>query len=344
MTAIVGKMGVGGLCEKFHKFILHGWQRSDTHPSHPNCGVPPVMSLLTPELLPSLLPLAEVSQSAVSLFGDQGGLMAFVTNSLLVALFVLGVILWVSSKATKGMSLVPHKWQNFFELLVEFLYTKIEDIVGPKVAPKAFPLLATLFIFIIMSNYFGLLPGVGTIGWGEGHGSLSLTHISRPLLRPATADLNMTLGMALCFMVVWFYITIREMGVWGFLMHTFGPKGGLKGVMGIVVAVVFFLVGWIELVSMAFRPASLSLRLFGNIFAGETLLHTMMTLGEKFGLAGVSQFILSVLAPLPFYFMELLVGLLQAVVFTLLCAVYIQLSTTHDEHHEDEHGHGADGH
>lgn len=301
------------------------------------------MSLLTPDLFSSL-PLAEVSQSAVSLFGDQGNLAAFVTNSLFVALIVLGLILWVSTKATKGMTLVPHKWQNFFELLVEFLYNKIEDIVGPKIAPKAFPLLATLFIFIVVANYFGLLPGVGTVGWGHGNGFLSLTHIERPLLRPATADLNMTLGMALCFMVVWFYITIKEMGIWGFITHTFGPKGGLKGLMGIVVAVVFFLVGWIELVSMAFRPASLSLRLFGNIFAGETLLHTMMTLGEKFGLGGTAQFILSVVAPLPFYFMELLVGLLQAVVFTLLCAVYIQLSTTHDEHHDDEHGHGTDAH
>jgi F-type H+-transporting ATPase subunit a len=302
------------------------------------------MSLTITDLFQNALPLAEVSQSAVTLLGDQGSLTAFITNSLFVALLVLGVILWVSNKATTGMTLVPHKWQNFFELLVEFLYTKIEDIVGPKIAPKAFPLLATLFVFIIISNYFGLLPGVGTIGWGEGHGFMSLSHIEKPLLRPATADLNMTLGMALCFMVVWFYITIREMGVWGFITHTFGPKGGLKGVMGMVVALVFFLVGWIELVSIAFRPASLSLRLFGNIFAGESLLHTMMTLGEKFGLGGTAQFILSVLAPLPFYFMELLVGLLQAVVFTLLCAVYIQLSTTHDEHHDDEHGHEKDAH
>jgi F-type H+-transporting ATPase subunit a len=301
------------------------------------------LSLMTSDLFPTSLPLA-LSQSAVTLLGDPGSLTAFVTNSLFVALLVLGVILWVSNKATTGMTLVPHKWQNFFELLIEFLYSKIEDIVGPKIAPKAFPLLATLFIFIVVANYFGLLPGVGTIGWGEGHGFLSLSHIDRPLLRPATADLNMTLGMALCFMFVWLYITIQEMGVWGFLKHTFGPKGGLKGVMGLVVALVFFMVGWIELISTAFRPASLSLRLFGNIFAGETLLHTMMTLGEKFGLGGTAQFVLSVLAPIPFYFMELLVGLLQAVVFTLLCAVYIQLSTTHDDHHGDEHGQGNDAH
>ncbi len=290
------------------------------------------------------LPLAEVSTYAVSLFGESGSLLHFITNSVFVALIVLGVLVFISTKATTGMTLVPHKWQNFFETLIEFLYGKVVDIVGPKVAPRAFPLLATLFIFILVSNYFGLLPGVGTVGWGHGGSALNLEHIDKPLFRPATADLNMTLGMALCFMVVWFVVTLKEVGLWGFITHMFGPKGGLKGLMGIVVALVFFMVGWIELVSIAFRPASLSLRLFGNIFAGETLLHTMMTLGAKFGLGETAQFIVSVLAPLPFYFMELLVGLLQAVVFTLLCAVYIQLSTTHDEHHEDDHGHGAEAH
>ncbi|MGY8689986.1 MAG: F0F1 ATP synthase subunit A, partial [Verrucomicrobiales bacterium] len=79
------------------------------------------------------------------------------------------------------------------------------------------------------------------------------------------------------------------------------------------------------------RPVSLSLRLFGNIFAGENLLHAMSSLGEQFGLGVMGQFISSIVVPLPFYFMELLVGVLQATVFALLCAVYIQLSTAHDE-------------
>jgi len=283
--------------------------------------------------------LAEVSRAAVSLAGKES-FLAFVTNSFFVALVVVAVILVFSRKATANMSLIPHKWQNLFELVVEFLYDRVEAIVGKKVAPKAFPLLATLFVFILVSNYFGLLPGVGTIGWGESSGMMNLTHVHSPLLRPATADLNMTLGMSLCFMLVWLFITIREVGVIGFLKHTFGAKGGLTGIMGMLVAVIFFAVGLIEIVSIVFRPASLSLRLFGNIFAGETLLHTMMGLGEMFGLGGFGKFIISLIAPLPFYFMELLVGLLQAVVFTLLCAVYIQLSTTHDDHgeeHADEH-------
>lgn len=282
-------------------------------------------------------PILAVERYAASFF-EKDSFLGFITNSLFVAAVVVGLILWISSKATSKMTLIPHKWQNFFELIIEFLYDRIEGIVGKKVAPKAFPLLATLFIFILVSNYFGLLPGVGTIGWGHGTGPASLDHVSVPVLRPATADLNMTLGMALCFMLVWLGITIREVGVVGFLKHTFGAKGGLTGLMGLLVAVIFFAVGLIEIVSIVFRPASLSLRLFGNIFAGETLLHTMMNLGDMFGMGPFGKFVVSLLAPLPFYFMELLVGLLQAVVFTLLCAVYIQLSTTHDDH-GDEHGH-----
>jgi len=285
-------------------------------------------SLLTlPAFMPSML--ASVDPKAVWSHSEQG-LLGFFTNSTLVALVVLGVVLWVSTKATKGMTLVPHTWQNIFELVVEFLYNQVEAVVGKQMAPKAFPLLGTLFIFILISNWFGLLPGVGTIGWGEGTGFLSVKEAHNPLLRPPTADLNMTLGLSISAFLVWLYLTIREVGVWGFLVHTFGPKGGLKGAMGVVVAVVFLFVGVIEVVSIMIRPLTLAIRLYGNIFAGENVLHTM---------GGMGGFIGSVLAPFPFYFMELLVGLLQAVVFTLLCTVYIQLSTTHDDHGHDEDHH-----
>ncbi|MCB1232890.1 MAG: F0F1 ATP synthase subunit A, partial [Verrucomicrobiae bacterium] len=98
-----------------------------------------------------------------------------------------------------------------------------------------------------------------------------------------------------------------------------------------LMAVIFFIVGIIEVVSIVFRPISLSFRLFGNIFAGETLLHMMGELGSVMGLEGVPAFISRLILPIPFYFMEILVGLVQAIVFTLLCAVYVQLSTAHDE-------------
>jgi F-type H+-transporting ATPase subunit a len=283
--------------------------------------------------LPPML-AAGVSQSAASLFGE-GSTLSFFTNSFLLAGIVLGVILWIARKSTANMQLIPHGWQNAFEGVIEFLYVKIEDIIGPKVAKRAFPLLASVFVFILISNWFGLVPLVGTLGWGAATGPLSLSSVDTPLFRPATADLNMTLGIALSFMLIWFIITIGEVGVVGFLKHMFAPKGKFKGIMVFMMGIIFAFVGLIEVVSIAFRPMSLSLRLYGNIFAGETLLHTMMSILDK--AHPIIAFLGSVIIPLPFYFMELLVGLLQAVVFTLLCSVYILLSTAHDEEHEEHH-------
>ena len=277
------------------------------------------------------LPIAAVSIKAQPL-----EFAHWLTNSIFVGVIVAVGITWFVRRGMQGATLIPNRKQNLCELTVEFLYNQVVGIVGEKVAPRAFPLLATIFIFVLISNWFGLLPGVGTIGWDshEAH-YLTVEHIKTPLLRPATADLNMTLAMALIFMVVWTYITVREVGVMGFIKHTFGPKGGLTGIMGFLIAIIFFFVGIIELVSIVFRPVSLSLRLLGNIYAGETLLHTMLTLGEKLGLGTFGSFVTSVIFPIPFYFMEILVGFLQAMVFALLCAVYIRLSATHEE--GDEH-------
>jgi F-type H+-transporting ATPase subunit a len=268
---------------------------------------------------------------AVSIEAEELPFAAWLTNSIIVAAAVTVGILFLASKATTRMTLVPHPAQNAFEAVIEFLFGQVEGIVGKHVAPKVFPLLATIFIFVLLSNWCGLIPGVGTVGYGPGTGPLTVSEVKVPLMRNPTADLNLTLGMAAVFMLVWLWITIKEVGVMGFIKHTFAAKGGMTGFIGGFVAVVFFVVGIIELVSIAFRPVSLSLRLFGNIFAGEVLLHTMATLGDK--LPPVIAFLLSILLPLPFYFMELLVGLLQAVVFVLLCSVYIKLSTAHDEEH-----------
>jgi F-type H+-transporting ATPase subunit a len=272
--------------------------------------------------------LASVSPEAMPLVG-------FVTNSIFVGLIVTGLVFWFVKGATKNMTLVPHAKQNFAEMIIEFLYNQIETLVGKKVAPTAFPLLATLFLFILVSNWFALVPGVGTIGWGEGTGSLSLSEVETPLLRPVTADLNATLGMTLIVFATWIYLTVRETGVWGFLVHTFGPKGGLKGAMGVVMIFIFFAVGLIEVFSILLRNLTLPMRLYGNIYAGENVLHTMAAMAGE----GLSAKVLTlkVLFQLPFYFMELLVGALQAMVFTLLTAVYIKLSTEHDEHAEEHH-------
>ncbi len=279
----------------------------------------------------SVLLVANPLLAAVPLAPE--GIFGFVTNSIIVALIVTTLILLFTRMATRKMELIPGQKQNLVEFVIEFVFTEVEGILGRKIAVKVFPLLATIFIFILVSNWFGLVPGVGTIGVGHTTGFLTLDpseHFA-PLLRPATADLNMNLGMAAVFMMVWLFISIREVGLKGFLHHIFGAKGGMTGFLGLLMAVIFFIVGIIEVISIMFRPVSLSLRLFGNIFAGETLLHTMAELGVKMGWPDWLAFVGRITLPIPFYFMELLVGLVQAVVFTLLCAVYVQLSTAHDE-------------
>jgi len=286
--------------------------------------------------------------------------MGWFTNSLLFAILVTLTVLCFTRLATRKMATIPDKKQNFVEFVVEFLYSQVEFIVGQKVAKKVFPLLATIFIFVLASNWAGLIPGVGTIGFASGEefmgGVLTIkpdaghsevdhgndhggSHIPAftPILRPPTSDLNFTLALACVFMIVWLWVTIKEVGVKGFLDHTFGPKGGLQGKLKLLLYPIFIFVGLIEVISILARPVSLSLRLFGNVYAGETLLHTMMEMGKKFisadFLGGLPLFLLGVIMPLPFYFMEILVGVLQATVFTLLCAVFVKLSTAHEEEH-----------
>jgi F-type H+-transporting ATPase subunit a len=252
------------------------------------------------------------------------------TNSMLVTVIVTVLVVIWARRSTAKMELVPSGVQNLFEALVETLYITFEGIVGKHMIPKVFPLIATQFIFILAANWFGLVPGVGSIGFGEpGTLPFALKEVSEPLLRPANADLNMTLGMALFFMGWWLVWTIQEVGVIGFLKENFAPKGGLKGVLWVALLPLFMFVGVIEMISIAIRPVSLSFRLFGNIYAGETLLHTMSALGAS--LPFPLNWLCSILFPLPFYFLELLVGLLQAFVFSMLCSVYIKLSTAHEE-------------
>ena len=262
--------------------------------------------------------------------GDgSGSFVDWLSNSIFVSGFVSLLIIWFARKATRKLSVVPGPSQNFFEGLVQGLYDTIEGIVGHHMVARVFSLLATLFIFIIVSNWFALLPGVGSIGWGQD--TAQGFEVTTPILRPTTADLNMTLAMATVFMVFWLYWSISEVGLKNFLVHIFGSKGGLTGFMAVLLIPVFLFVGVIEVVSIAFRPVSLSLRLFGNVFAGENLLTTMITLGKSLGLPEWLAYPMSVIVPIPFYGLELLIGLLQAAVFMLLCAVYIQLSTSHDE-------------
>ena len=251
-----------------------------------------------------------------------------VTNSMIMTWIVaLGIIIFAQI-ATKNIQAVPAGAQNFWEWLVESLHDFLEGIIGHELVKKTFWFFATIFIFILFTNWAGLFPGVGTIGWGTPDESGTLHHLTRPLLRGVNADLNMTLAMAMIFFVCWTVWALQANGLGGFILHLFGPKGDTTGALKALMVAVFIVVGILEVVSIAFRPVSLSFRLYGNIFAGENMLEAMATMGgPAFGW----------LLALPFYAMELLVGVVQALVFMLLTAVFTLLICTHEEGHEAAH-------
>jgi F-type H+-transporting ATPase subunit a len=253
-----------------------------------------------------------------------------ITNSMLVTWVVaLGVIIFAQF-ATRSMKAVPEGAQNFWEWMVESLHDFLAGIIGADLVKKTFWFFTTIFIFILFTNWFGLIPGVGTIGWGEqGQHHFEVKHA---LLRGGNADLNMTFAMAAIFMVLWLIWALRSNGIWGFALHIFGPKGDNSGFIKYMMIVVFFLVGFLEIISIAFRPISLSFRLYGNIFAGENLLEALSNTVQH---PAWAKAVFSALLPVPFYFMELLVGLVQAFVFMLLTTVFTALICTHDE---GEHG------
>ena len=250
-----------------------------------------------------------------------------VTNSMLVTWIVaVGMILFAQI-ATNKIKPVPTGAQNFWEWLVESLYNFLESVIGRDLVKKTFWFFATIFIFILFVNWFGLIPGVGTIGWGHHDPATGSFHVDQPLLRGGNADLNMTTAMAAIFFVLWIIWAIQANGVGGFLLHIFGPKGETSGFLKVVMVVIFFMVGWLEVISILFRPISLSFRLFGNVYAGESILEAMSNMVPM----------LSWLIPIPFYFMEVLVGIVQALVFMLLTAVFTLLIAQHQPGHEPQH-------
>jgi F-type H+-transporting ATPase subunit a len=242
-----------------------------------------------------------------------------VTNSMVTSWGVAVLLIIVIRLATRKPKLIPTRSQAIVENLVQGVLDLITPIVGNKVARPAFPLLVALFTYILIQNWSGLLPGVATIKilrdgqWLE-------------LIRPGNADMNGTLALAVVAMVCWFYFIMRYAGPRAVLYDIFGNKSDKKEIPGVIyyfLFVVFFGVGLIEIVSIGFRLVSLSFRLFGNIMGGENLIHAMF---------GVQKWVL----PVPFYFLELLIGFVQALVFTLLVSVYIGLICNHGD---EEHGH-----
>ena len=287
------------------------------------------MTFYTPVLV-ATFPLK--AESAYRFFPTESlSFTAWLSNSILVSILVTGLVLLFAYRFAARLHMTPGGMQNFFEAIVEITLNVIEGIIGKRMAQKAFGFLASLFLFILFSNWFSLLPGVGTVGWGTKAGFLTVNEVEIPLLRPTTADLNMTLGLAIVAMYFWFLWTVQEVGFFGLVKALFEVKGGVKGVLSLVLTPIFLFVGVLEVISILVRPMSLSLRLYGNVYAGEILMRTVTDLGNSLGLSQWVSTLMSVVVPIPFYFLELLIGFLQAIVFMLLIAVYIQLSTVHSE-------------
>ena len=247
-----------------------------------------------------------------------------VTNSTVMVWITTLIIVLFCRAAAGKLAMVPVGFQNFAEWLIEGLYNFFGGLLGDHLIKKTFWFFGGTFLFILINNWLGLIPGVGTVGWDielEGGSSTFLA-----LMRGANADLNMTTAMSVVFMICWTYWAITENGIKGFIGHIFAPKGKFNGGMLVGMVVVFFMVGLLEVISILIRPIALSFRLFGNVYGGEQTLESLMHLVPAK---------LAFLPALPFYFVEILVGLVQALVFTLLGAIFLALICDHgdEEHH-----------
>lgn len=243
-----------------------------------------------------------------------------VSNSMVTSWVVALAMIVIIRLAAGHPKLRPGRGQVVIENLVQGVLNLTSPIVGPKVARATFPLLVGLFTFILMQNWSGLFPGVGTVVMFNGS-----TGSWEDFVRPGNADLNLTFALASVSFVAWLYFIFRYAGVRVIVHDLFGNKaerGEVPFVLYLFLYLIFFLVGIIEIISILFRPVSLSFRLFGNIFGGENLMHSMSAICQ-WGL------------PIPFYFLEMLIGFVQALVFTLLVSVYIGLICNHGDDHTE---------
>ncbi|MBI2040352.1 F0F1 ATP synthase subunit A [Candidatus Microgenomates bacterium] len=223
-----------------------------------------------------------------------------ITNTLLVSWVAMIILTITSILATLKLKAVPSKLQNFWEMIIEFAYQTVEDLAGSKRAKVFFPIVMTFFLFIITANWMGLLPGFGTITFNH-----------KPLLRSINSDLNMTLSLALISATLTHIFAIKYLGFANYLKRWFS----------LTLFPVFIFVGFLEIISEITKIVSLSFRLFGNIFAGEVVLSTVSS-------------IFAFVIPLPFYFLEIIVGFVQAAVFMMLTLVFMVILS---EKHSSEH-------
>jgi F-type H+-transporting ATPase subunit a len=261
-----------------------------------------------------------VDPKATDLF-NLGGIP--VSNSILTTWILAAVIILAIRVLVGTPKIVPNKGQALVENMASGLRDALEPIVGKSMIGKVFPTLCGFFIFILLMNWSGLLPGVGTFKY------LTADHGWQDAIRPATSDLNTTLALSIISFAAWTYFVLRYAGFKVLIFDLFGNKADKKELsfpMWLMLSFIFLGVGGIEVVSIAFRLISLSFRLYGNVFGGENLIHA---------LGGIAPYVVPAVAGL----LEVLVGLIQAFVFTLLSAVYIGLICNHEGGHDEEHAH-----
>ena len=247
-----------------------------------------------------------------------------ITNSLLNTWAVVLILAVVALALRFSLRKVPHGLQNLFEIIVDGALKLCDSVTNNrKVSMKIFPVVFTFFIFILLNNWMGLLPGIGSIGFVEE------THegaIFVPFFRGGTADLNTTLALALIAVLGSNIFGIVAVGGWKYLNKFVNlkalaqiPGKILKDPSVIIVNPIKFFVGIVELIGEFAKIASLSFRLFGNVFAGEVLLSSLAVI-LAFGL------------PIPFMFLEIIVGIVQALIFGMLTLVYFSIAMTPEEH------------
>ncbi len=243
-----------------------------------------------------------------------------VTNSMLTSWLAFLIILVISLVLRFKKSMIPRGIQNLFEIIIEELLKLCDSVTNDrKVSQKALPIVFALVVFVLINNWLGILPWVGTIFVETAHGSVAL-------FRGATADINTTLALSLTSVIFANFVGIVSVGVWGTftkfvrlpallrLRHVF------KDPVQLIVVPVDIFVGLLEILGEIAKVASLSFRLFGNIFAGEVLLASMAA-------------IFAYVVPLPFVFLEFFVGIIQAFIIGLLTVVYVTLAVqVHEEH------------
>ncbi|MFZ2188604.1 MAG: F0F1 ATP synthase subunit A [Candidatus Moraniibacteriota bacterium] len=247
-----------------------------------------------------------------------------VTNSLLASWISVVILVIFLFSVGKKVRRVPRGVQNIFEIILEKALELADSVTGSrKKSEKFLPISLALFLFIFVNNWMGLLPGMGTIGFNEveeGH------KLFIPLFRGGTADINTTLALALFAVVASHVAGVLTVGAWNYFNKFVNIKllleipGKIRKDFTIVlVNPIKIFVGLVEIISEFAKMASLTFRLFGNIFAGEVLLASMMAL-------------FAYVLPLPFMFLEMIVGIIQALIFSILAMVYMTIATEEHEH------------